>query len=178
DSSGTAAPSAEVDRTGRPYLADQEWQKMGDGGGERPGIVDRIVTGLYGNLQPKDRFRVAWLAGTLFFIIGGYWLLRSLKDAIVIATMGTKYIPKCKIMSLVVVFVLVFVYNKLVDMFPKHQLFYIIGGFYFLVFSSIACLLADPNIGIRNEHQSPHRLIGWFSYCAIESFGCICVSFF
>lgn len=54
----------------------------------------------------------------------------------------------------------VFVYNKLVDMFPKHQLFYIIGGFYFLVFSSIACLLADPNIGIRNENQSPQRLIG------------------
>lgn len=46
------------------------------------------------------------------------------------------------------------------DLFPKHQLFYIIGGFYFVVFSAIACLLADPNIGIKNEEQNPHRLIG------------------
>lgn len=36
-----------------------------------------------------------------------YWLLRSLKDAIVKTTMGADYIPKCKMMSLVVVFALV-----------------------------------------------------------------------
>lgn len=65
------APSAEVDKSGRPYLAEQQWQKMGDAGGERPGFLDRVFSGLYGNLDPKDRFRVAWLAGTLFFIIGG-----------------------------------------------------------------------------------------------------------
>lgn len=36
-----------------------------------------------------------------------YWLLRSLKDAIVITTMGEDYIPNCKMMSLVVVLSLV-----------------------------------------------------------------------
>lgn len=65
------APSAEVDRGGRPYLADQQWQKMDDIGGKKPGMIDQIVSSLYGNLAPEDRLRVAWLAGTLFFIIGG-----------------------------------------------------------------------------------------------------------
>lgn len=54
----------------------------------------------------------------------------------------------------------VFLYNKLVDLFPKHQLFYIIGGFYFLVFSAIAIALADPVIGVANDNSSPTRLIG------------------
>ncbi|CAN0371549.1 unnamed protein product, partial [Ectocarpus sp. 8 AP-2014] len=72
----------------------------------------------------------------------------------------------------------VFVYNKLVDIFPKHQLFYIIGAFYFATFSAIAIALADPVIGVQNENASPTRLIGWISYCAIESFGSICVSLF
>lgn len=54
----------------------------------------------------------------------------------------------------------VFLYNKLVDIFPKHQLFYLVGGFYFVVFSGIAVMLADPVIGIKNEVQDPNRLIG------------------
>lgn len=69
--SGSARPSAEVDAAGRPYLPSEKWRKMGGTGDERPGLVDRVITGLYGNLPPEDRLRVAWLAGTLFFIIGG-----------------------------------------------------------------------------------------------------------
>lgn len=51
-------------------------------------------------------------------------------------------------------------YNKLVDLFPKHQLFYLIGGFYFVVFSAIAIALADPVIGVANDNANPTRLIG------------------
>eukprot|EP00903_Cladosiphon_okamuranus_P017115 g15768.t1 len=170
--------SAEVDAAGRPYLATEKWQKMGGMGDEKPGLVERVLKGLYGDLPASDLLRVAWLAGTLFFIIGGYWLLRSLKDPIVATVVGVDYIPNCKMLSLVVVFSLVFVYNKLVDIFPKHQLFYIIGAFYFSVFSAIAIALADPVIGVGNDQASPSRLIGWISYCAIESFGSICVSLF
>ncbi len=39
-------------------------------------------------------------------------------------------------------------------------------------------MLADPDIGLSNTNASPTRLIGWISYCAIESFGSICVSLF
>ena len=119
-----------------------------------------------------------WLSGTLLFIIGGYWLLRSLKDPIVAATLGVEYIPKCKMASLVVVFTLVFVYNKLIDMMPKHKLFYVIGTFYAGVFSVIAMFLAHPTIGLANTEVDPTRLIGWVSYCAIESFGSLGVTIF
>ncbi|CAN0028996.1 unnamed protein product, partial [Laminaria digitata] len=178
--SGQPAPrrSAEVDDAGKPYLDTEKWQKMGGTDGGSPGLLERLFTGLYGDLPVEDRLRVAWLAGTLFFIIGGYWLLRSLKDPIVGTILGVDYIPSCKMVSLVVVFFLVFLYNKLVDLFPKHQLFYLIGGFYFVVFSAIAMALADPVIGVANDDSSPTRLIGWISYCAIESFGSICVSLF
>ena len=84
-------------------------------------------------------------------------------------------------LSVLVVLVLVFVYNKLIDMFPKHQLFYIVGGFYAGLFTLIACLLAAPataQTSIYNTNASPYRLIGWISYCSIESFGSIGVSLF
>lgn len=67
-----APQSAEVDSAGRPYLSSEQWHRMGGGGEEeRPGLLDRVFTGLYGNLAMEDRLRAAWLAGTLFFIIGG-----------------------------------------------------------------------------------------------------------
>ena len=31
----------------------------------------------------EENLRVLWLSSTLFFIVGGYWLLRSLKDPII-----------------------------------------------------------------------------------------------
>lgn len=159
-----------------------------------------------------EKLRLLWLAATLFFIIGGYWLLRSLKDP-VISTIcavpgrrialdatagGVQYIPKAKMLSVVVVTVLVFIYNKLIDMFPKHQLFYIVGGFYAALFTSIALLLAmcgrafpqflarrshlrrpsTTSTSIYNTDPSPYRLLGWVSYCSIESFGSIGVSLF
>jgi hypothetical protein len=35
-------------------------------------------------LRPdEDKIRVLWLSFTLFFTVGGYWLLRSIKDPII-----------------------------------------------------------------------------------------------
>ena len=142
---------------------------------------ERVFERLYGKMTFEEKLRLIWLAGTLFFIIGGYWLLRSLKDPVIATICGVEYIPKAKMLSVLVVLVLVFVYNKLIDMFPKHQLFYIVGGFYAALFTLIACLLAAPataQTSIYNTNASPYRLIGWISYCSIESFGSIGVSLF
>jgi len=136
---------------------------------------------LYGKMSFEEKLRLVWLASTLFFIIGGYWLLRSLKDPVIATICGVEYIPLAKMLSVVVVLVLVFVYNKLIDLFPKHQLFYIVGGFYATLFTIIAAALAAPatsTTSIYNTDASPYRLLGWISYCSIESFGSIGVSLF
>ena len=39
--------------------------------GRAPALLDRTFAWLYGDLPASDRFRVAWLSGTLFFIMGG-----------------------------------------------------------------------------------------------------------
>ena len=128
---------------------------------------------------PQDRSRVAYLSSTLFFIVGAYWLLRSLKDPIISTIVGVQYIPTAKICSLFVVLTLVVVYNKLLDMFPKrHHLFYVLGGFYATLFLVISLFLAHPTIGIDNTTADPSRLIGWVSYFAIESFGSLVVQLF
>ncbi len=66
------------------------------------------------DLGGDDFIRVAWLSVTLFFVVGGYWLLRSLKDPIMAAIDGVEYIPQAKIASLFVVFALVIVCKSIV----------------------------------------------------------------
>lgn len=71
--------------------------------------VEEITKTFNDHLQNEDIIKVSWLSLTLFFIVGGYWLLRSLKDPIISTINGVHYIPQAKIVSLLVVFTLVII---------------------------------------------------------------------
>jgi len=141
-------------------------------------LASRTMKSLYGDVPAEEVRRILALAATLFFMIGGYWLLRSLKDPVLTALCGVEAIPKAKMISVFVVLGVVFVYNKLVDMYPKHQLFYIFGSFYFVLFTTISFVLRHPHYGLPNQTPDPSRLLGWISYCSIESFGSVMVALF
>jgi AAA family ATP:ADP antiporter len=140
----------------------------------------KIYKRLYGEkLPPSEMLRTLTLASTLFFMIGGYWLLRSLKDSVLMALCGYKAIPKAKMLSVFIVLGVVSIYNKLLDSnLPKHQLFYVFGTFYFCLFLIISLMLMDENIGLANKFQSEDRILGWVTYCSVESFGSVMVSLF
>ena len=140
----------------------------------------KLYRRLYGDKLPLSEMkRTLCLAMTLFFMIGGYWLLRSLKDSVLMALCGYQAIPKAKMLSVFVVLGVVSVYNHLLDSdIPKHQLFYIFGSFYFILFTAIALMLMNPKVGLANKYQDESRILGWVSYCAIESFGSVMVSLF
>ncbi|MGK3746706.1 MAG: AAA family ATP:ADP antiporter [Bacillariaceae sp.] len=148
--------------------------------GQSKRALHKLYRRLYGDkLPPSEMLRTLCLAMTLFFMIGGYWLLRSLKDSVLMALCGVQAIPKAKMLSVFVVLGVVSVYNHLLDSdLAKHQLFYIFGTFYFVLFIIIALMLMNPTIGLANKYQDEGRVLGWVSYCAIESFGSVMVSLF
>ena len=133
---------------------------------------------LWGDLHGEELKKYLLLAVTFLFLIGVYWLLRSVKDSILASTVGIKYQPIAKIISLFTLVPLILMYSKLVDMFPKHKLFYIIGGFYLVIFILIGYALTLPGIGLSNTIEDPSRLIGWVTYISIESFGSLLVALF
>jgi AAA family ATP:ADP antiporter len=78
--------------------------------------VKRVHRRIYGDSFPWEDFtRTLVLSSTLFIMIGGYWLLRSLKDPVLTALCGVKAIPKAKMLSVFVVLGVVAVYNHLLD---------------------------------------------------------------
>lgn len=63
----------------------------------------------------------------------------------------------------------------MLDLYPKHQVFYMMGGVYGILFGVMGFMLMHPIYGLPNTNADPSRLLGWISYCTIESFGSMVV---
>ena len=101
-SGNNSAPrSAEHDETGKEYLPSEKWQKMGTTSSfssRATDYLDQLTRKVTGDLEGEDLIRVLWLSATLFFVVGGYWLLRSLKDPIMSVINGVSGLcitPSC-----------------------------------------------------------------------------------
>ena len=141
--------------------------------------LQQLIRTLYGDIREKELPRILFLSALLCCIIGGFWLLDSLKDTVLATTVGLRYQPKAKLISVVVTLFVVSGYTTLVRRIRhKPTLFYLIGGAYTLIFIVIGGLLAHETIGMRNTTPDPRRLVGWLSYFAVESYGSLMVALF
>ena len=94
---------------GKDYLEDEKWHKMGTKTSVMSEFMEKVSRRMNGSIFnfDEDQLRVLWLSSTLFFTVGGYWLLRSLKDPVISIIDGVDRIPQAKIASLFVVLFLV-----------------------------------------------------------------------
>eukprot|EP00593_Proboscia_inermis_P008626 CAMPEP_0171309236 /NCGR_PEP_ID=MMETSP0816-20121228/19392_1 /TAXON_ID=420281 /ORGANISM="Proboscia inermis, Strain CCAP1064/1" /LENGTH=247 /DNA_ID=CAMNT_0011792637 /DNA_START=183 /DNA_END=923 /DNA_ORIENTATION=- len=119
-------------------------------------LVHYVFKGLYGDIPLSEIRRVFLLSLTFFFMIGRYWLLRSLKDPVITALCGVSVIPRAKMLSMLVVLGVVSGYNYLLSLphIPKHHLFYFFGTIYFGIFCTIAILLQHPTMGVAESRTA------------------------
>jgi len=134
-------------------------------------IKQKIQLFLFGEIASEEAKKFSLLSLTFFFIIGSYWLMRALKNALIKDTVGVCGIPMAKKFSVVAMICLLLVYTKLLGKVTKHRLFYIICVFYSMCFFGIAYGTAFPSMVNPNW-------FGFASYSLIESFGSLTVALF
>jgi ATP:ADP antiporter, AAA family len=143
-----------------------------------------IIKTWWGNFTKPELKKFSLLGGIFSFTIGVYWLLRPIKDGVFNQYVGAQYIPTAKLVSLVVVIPLVIIYSKLVDMFPRQRVFYALSIIYALLALGLGLIMLHPELGIHMAvSKAGHptiwgRLVGWFAYSYVESFGSIMVALF
>ena len=93
-----------------------------------------ITRTLYGELPPEKFCEALTFSLLLCFVVGIYWMMRSLKDSVFATLVGLEYQPQAKMLSLFVVTAVLFAYNKVVDLVERNRLFAVICGSYALVF--------------------------------------------
>lgn len=154
-------------------------------------MLSGIVKFFYPDIQKDDIKKASLLGLTFFFIVGAYWLLRLLKDLFFYNSLafpislgwdsdsGRLAIPTAKFWSPIIVFGCVIIYTKLIDMFEKYKLFYIIVGFYILAFSGITSIMfAQAQYGDAFVGKTLLLYTGYTAYWLIESLGSVLVAFF
>lgn len=133
---------------------------------------------LWGDIKGEELKKFSLLALGFFILIGSYWPLKILKDAVFLNMVGSKYQPDAKILSLILFFPLVLGYSKLVDHFSKEKFMYIMIAIFGVVGLVFVGFFYHPYYGVANIEQSPYRILGWAFYLFVESYISIMVSLY
>jgi len=126
----------------------------------------RLVT--FGDFDAQERMKITSIGLSFFFVIGGYTIIKEMKDALFISMVGSAYLGKVKLLSMLLLIPATLLYAKLVDRMNRlsllisYSLIYGVGGL------MIAFALAHPTIGLANTISSAGRLFGWFIYLFYE----------
>jgi len=141
-------------------------------------MSNKIIRALWGDLKGNELKKFMLLALAFFFLIGSYWPLKTLKDSIFINLVGPEYIPNVKILSLFFFFPLVLLYSKLLDIFSKEKMIYLLIGVYGLIGLVFVFYFYHPTIGLSNTVVSKYRLLGWLFFLYVESYISLMVSLY
>ncbi|HBY05926.1 MAG: Plastidic atp adp transporter [candidate division TM6 bacterium GW2011_GWE2_42_60] len=142
------------------------------------GHFKRLLVYIYGDFTRNERNKFILYGVLFFFIIGIYWLLRSLKGPTFNAFIGSRHTWVADIVSIAVVFPMIAGYSYLVDLFPRHRLFYAMSVLYSVLFVGLWFLIKNPEFGMAAPLEHRWKFLGWLSYVIIDSFGSLMVVLF
>lgn len=95
----------------------------------------------------RDELKKFLRLGTLFsLIIGAYWALGMLKQAIFCNLVGAAWLPYARVVSMIGMVAVLMLYTKLLDRFSRERIFYYLSGFYVIGISIFSLLLLYPGL--------------------------------
>ncbi len=138
----------------------------------------------FGNFE-KEEFKKFARMGLIFaLIIGVYWTLRPLKDAIFIQLVDRLHLPYAKTVSVLALLPLVMFYTKLLGRTSRERMLVILPTFYgiaVLCFSVLMAIAQAPAAEIAERSGLAYystKALGYLWYLFVESFGSLVVALF
>ncbi len=141
-------------------------------------ILNKIKEILHDLKNNHELKKLLLLGGTFFFIIGTYSVIRPLKTSVFLGLVGKEYQPLTKLITIIALIPVLFLYSKIVDRLRRYQVVYYFLIFYAVIITMIALMLMHPVIGLQNTDTSPFRIFGWIFYLLIDLFPVLTVSTF
>lgn len=138
----------------------------------------------FGNFE-KEEFKKFLRMGLIFaLIIGVYWTLRPLKDAIFIQLVSKLHLPYAKTVSVIALLPLVMFYTKLLEKTSREKMLRILPTFYGIavLFFAVCMFFAQGSpeeIAQRSTMGAwMTKALGYIWYVFVESFGSLVVALF
>lgn len=148
------------------------------------GFFQTICRFNFGNFE-REEFKKFLRMGLIFaLIIGVYWTLRPLKDAIFIQLVSNLQLPFAKTVSVIALLPLVMFYTKLLENNSRERMLVILPIFYGLtvfVFAILMLFVQMPHAELATRSGffvGFTKVIGYLFYLFVESFGSLLVALF
>lgn len=150
-------------------------------------LLQKIVRPIFGDFE-REEFKKFIRMGLIFaFIIGSYWTIRVLKNAVFVGLVDKHALPWAKTASILCLFPILMIYTTLLNKYSREKMFYILSAFYGIVTLGFGLGLLSPLFG-----QAPADVIAaregifWFAtkflgyawYVFVESYGSLLVALF
>lgn len=133
----------------------------------------------------KEEFKKFLRMGLIFaLIIGVYWTLRPLKDAVFIQLVDKLHLPYAKTVSVLALLPLVMFYTKLLERTSREKMLIILPAFYGVAvfcFAAAMIFAQVPSEAIAARSFFPYiatKALGYSWYLFVESFGSLVVALF
>lgn len=141
-------------------------------------IINKIKEMLHDFKNNAELKKLLLLGGAFFFIIGTYSVIRPIKTSVFLGLVGKEYQPLTKLITIIMLVPVLFLYTKIVDKLRRYQVVYFFLMFYVVTIILMALILMHPVIGLQNTDTSPLRIFGWIFYLLIDLFPVLTVSTF
>ncbi len=133
----------------------------------------------------REEFKKFLRLGLIFaLIIGVYWTLRPLKDAVFIQLVDRLHLPYAKTVSVLALLPFVMFYTKLLERTSREKMLVILPAFYGITVLCFAALMSwaqAPAEEIAARSFLPYvatKVLGYVWYLFVESFGSLVVALF
>lgn len=125
----------------------------------------------------REEFKKFLRMGVIFaLIIGVYWTLRPLKDAVFIQLVSNLQLPFAKTASVIALLPLVMFYTKLLEKFSREKMLLYLPAFYgFSILCFSLLIMAAQESGSTSYAI---QALGYIWYLFVESFGSLVVALF
>ncbi len=126
-----------------------------------------------------EEFKKYLRMGAIFaLIIGVYWTLRPLKDAVFIQLVDKFQLPFAKTISVIALLPLVMLYTRLIEKTSKEKMLLILPTFYGLAILCFSALIPIFQAAPTESSAISSKIIGYSWYLFVESFGSLVVALF
>lgn len=145
-------------------------------------VLQSIIRPIFGTFEPEE-FKKFLRMGLIFaFIIGSYWTIRTLKNALFMTLVGAGQLPYAKTLSLFFLLPVIMMYTKLLDKYSREKIFYILSTGY-AIFALLFGISFAYTQGINHANLSESlvillTVIGYSFYLFVESYGSLMPALF
>lgn len=150
-------------------------------------LLQTITRPMFGAFEREEFKKFLRMGLSLTFILGSYWVLRTLKGALFCELAGAAFQPYAKTVSIVCMVFSLMAYTRLLDKYSRDKVFYILSGFYIVGTFIFGLLLLHPSFGQAAREVICARtgmafwgtqILAYAWYVFVESYGSLMVALF